>query len=397
MEHKPKHPDYKPHEADRLAVEIEKDARLIKKFGYRGSFILLFVAVFIVIGLAVYGLLAASSQNKVALNSQQAGASMLRPRPTITPFQLTVTATPQQVAPGSSYTLRASYKDGYGQILPYTGQLSYQLRFCPQAAPTNCQTSTGPWGTYTLTIDPTDPSKGMVTVNLPTNTAQGVYNASFMPLNGKNWTWSNELPVTVTSSSTPPPVASGNLVTNGDFEQPVLPNNVEGWDTIANGTPGLAWHVNWTNPAQHTAVCTTPRLEFQAGVNNWVSASGMRHAELDADCGTGADKGIVQDALVDISQTLTTQPGATYKVSFYFAPRPGTNNGDNILSVFFGGQRIARLTDDGTADYGTVAWRYYTYYVTPTTSQSEIRFSGRESYGDSLGIFLDNVKVERVQ
>jgi hypothetical protein len=63
------------HEADRLALEIEKDASLIKKFGYRGSFAVLFFSVFLLIGLALYGLLVVTTGGNVALKSEQADAA----------------------------------------------------------------------------------------------------------------------------------------------------------------------------------------------------------------------------------------------------------------------------------------------------------------------------------
>ncbi len=395
MKEKHHQSEYKPHEADRLAVELEKEATAIRRFGYKGSFAVLFVAAFLFIGLALYGILSLS-KGKTDVKSQQADASMLTTlngklaRPVASTKQLAVSITPSQTTPGGSYTLTAAYINEYGQNTPYNGLLNYQLRFCPISGGT-CQTSSGAWGDYTL-------SNGSVIVNLPSNTAQGIYNASFIPRTLAGFTWSNEASVTVASASVVnPPATTGNLVINGDFETPALPNNVEGWDTIPNGTPGLGWKLAWVNPSLHTITCNRLALEIQAGVNGWNSANGSRHAELDSDCGTGADKGIIYDALVDISQNLTTQAGKTYKVSFAFSARPGTDAGDNKLSVYFGGQRIANLSADGYSSTNNTEWQTYTYFVTATSSQSELKFSGKESQGDSLGIFIDNVKVERVQ
>ncbi len=367
---------------------------LVEKMSHRGSFAVLFVAAFLVVGLALYGLFAVmSKKDTVAINPQRSEAAP----PTRLGAKLNITVTPTQVAPGGSYVLRASYTDGLERLQPYLGKLNYNLRFCPTGG-TVCSTSTGPWGDYTLTPDPTNANVGMVIVNLPSNTAQGIYNASFTPIGLRTpyggWLWSDEVAITV--GATPAPVTTGNLILNGDFEQPNLPNNVEGWDTIAHGTPGLAWRVNWTNPAQHTLICTGPRLEIQAGVNGWAASSGERYAELDADCGTGADRGIVTDALVDISQTIATQVGGVYKVSFAFAARPNTNQSDNILSVYFGGQRIAQINNDG-GNFNNPEWHNYSYYVTATSSQTEVRFSGRDSNGDSYGIFVDGIDVRRIQ
>ncbi len=65
------------HEADRLAVEIEKDAALVKRFGYRGSFVILFVAVFLLIGISLYAALSAFTSRSLALQSQNADAAWL--------------------------------------------------------------------------------------------------------------------------------------------------------------------------------------------------------------------------------------------------------------------------------------------------------------------------------
>lgn len=387
-------PAYTPHEADKLAAEIEREAAAVRRFGYKGSFIVLFIAAFLFIGLAVYGIIALSSKKgAVAIQSQQADAGFNgKISRTATPAnkKLLVSISPSQTRPGDAYTLTASYLDELGRSIPYNGLLNYQLRFCPIGS-TACQTGSGPWGDYTLT-------NGSVLITLPTNTAQGTYNAAFMPRSMSGFVWSNEASITVSNTSaTPPPSPTGNLVANGDFNTPTLQNNVEGWDTVANGTAGLGWRVAWANPNMHTATCKIPALEIMEGVNGWNSASGNRHAELDSDCGTGADKGIIYDALVDISQTLSTQAGATYKVSFAFSARPGTASEDNRLSVYFGGQRIANLSADGYSSTNNTEWGNYSYFVTATSSQTELRFSGKDSQGDSLGIFIDNVKVERLQ
>ena len=89
------------------------------------------------------------------------------------------------MAPGGSYTLTATYYNDVGQLVKYNGKLNYQLRFCQLNNSSSCQTSTGAWGDYTL-------NNGQVVISLPSNTAQGIYNASFMPVGLSGFNWSNE-------------------------------------------------------------------------------------------------------------------------------------------------------------------------------------------------------------
>ena len=70
------HPAIPAHEADKLAVEIERDAAIIKRFGYKGSFVVLCVAAFLLIFLALYGFISIAKHRGVSnIESQQADAA----------------------------------------------------------------------------------------------------------------------------------------------------------------------------------------------------------------------------------------------------------------------------------------------------------------------------------
>jgi hypothetical protein len=97
MENLHKHDNPPAHEADRLAVEIEKDASLIKKFGYKGSFVVLFTALFMLIVVILYGVLSFANKGPVALQSQNADAAFSwtnRGAPTTISGYKTTPATP---------------------------------------------------------------------------------------------------------------------------------------------------------------------------------------------------------------------------------------------------------------------------------------------------------------
>ncbi len=119
-------------------------------------------------------------------------------------LKLDVAISPAVVAPGGSYTLTATYVDAYGANQKYSGLLDVQLRLCEIANPSSCQSSTGPWGDYTL-------SNGSILINLPTTIGEGIYNASFIPRAQTGWTWSNEASVTVKAPVVTPPTGGQKI------------------------------------------------------------------------------------------------------------------------------------------------------------------------------------------
>ena len=119
-------------------------------------------------------------------------------------LKLDVSFSPTIVAPGGSYTLSATYVDANGTTQKYSGLLDVQLRLCQIANPTSCQSSTGPWGDYTL-------NNGSVVVNLPTTIGEGIYNASFIPRGQTGWAWSNEASITVQAATVTPPTGGQKI------------------------------------------------------------------------------------------------------------------------------------------------------------------------------------------
>lgn len=177
------------------------------------------------------------------------------------------------------------------------------------------------------------------------------------------------------------------LIENGSFEEPVVTHNA-GWDVFPSGTTGLAWLVEWVsgivgpNPAL---------LEFHAGVNSWNPDDGEQYAELDGDTEgpDGSTNG--EEASTRISQIIPTVPGETYAVSFAFSPRPGEDENENVLKVFWNGSEEDEVSADGTSN-GNTHWETYTYAFEADSWSTELAFEDA-GVSNSLGTFIDNVSV----
>ncbi|MBK9062975.1 MAG: DUF642 domain-containing protein [Acidobacteria bacterium] len=182
--------------------------------------------------------------------------------------------------------------------------------------------------------------------------------------------------VQVTDSSTPTPrvatralsiqVAAAsnlNIVTNGDFEDPVVPSGsfrtfafISGWTST---TPGCGIEIQ-----NHTA--GSPK-----------AGNGDQFIELDSDCSS------------TIAQTLPTVAGATYRIQFDYSARPGV--ADNGVQVRWNGAVVADLAASGTGHADT-QWTTYSYTVIATGSSTTLSFADT-SVSDSLGGYIDNVRV----
>jgi hypothetical protein len=112
------------------------------------------------------------------------------------------------------------------------------------------------------------------------------------------------------------PGSTTNLVLNGGFETPAIPNHSF---SLFNAIPG------WNLARGHS-------IEVQHNIAGTAS-EGSQFVELDS------------DASSTIYQDLATAPGQTYVLSFAFSPRP--NIADNHLQVLWGNTEIANLTASG--------------------------------------------------
>jgi cysteine-rich repeat protein len=180
------------------------------------------------------------------------------------------------------------------------------------------------------------------------------------------------------------------LVLNGDFESPVVVASQK-WD-IFNTSQLSSWIVEWaTNEPSYQG---TPRpvnayLELQRGVNGWLPQGDEQHAELDSDWDGPSGSLNNEPASTRIYQDISTVPGQNYNISFYFSPRPGTDNTENKLEFSWNGDIKDTLT--GTGGSNTI-WNQHTYEFTATGSTTRLQFTDK-GIPNSLGTFLDTVSV----
>jgi hypothetical protein len=151
-----------------------------------------------------------------------------------------------------------------------------------------------------------------------------------------------------------------NLLTNGSFESPdVAPGTAELFESI----PG------WDNTG---GFCP---IEVQDNCCGSPS-DGAQHLELDSD-----------NCQSSISQTVATQPGAKYVLSFDFSPRPGVF--DNRVIVSWNGSVVFDLIEISPPG-GDVDWQHHSAVVTATGSTSTVELAGADA-ADGVGSYLDNL------
>lgn len=183
--------------------------------------------------------------------------------------------------------------------------------------------------------------------------------------------------------------SAANLVVNGSFENPDVPENdwryFGGQQNIGSsdqryGGPTVA---GWTN------INDTSTIEIR---DNRVGKAqdGDQFAEIDSHAyDRNEDVGFFQDIMTDI--------GKKYKLSFYYGPRQGyNNNGDNLLNVSFGDglDSIDQLLDAGVSGVNP-AWQLFEGYITASDTTTKLQFD-LAGIPNTLGANIDNVKVTAV-
>lgn len=155
-----------------------------------------------------------------------------------------------------------------------------------------------------------------------------------------------------------------NLLTNASFEEPVADANTHAgglWEIFSSV---LGWTIS------------SDGLEIWNGLFGGAS-TGMQNAELDGNQNT------------NISQTITTIPGATYELKFDFSARP--NVVDNAITAKVDGVDIASATADGTG-LTTTSWQTITQSFVATTTTTQVQFIDN-GVSNSYGSLIDNTAV----
>lgn len=186
------------------------------------------------------------------------------------------------------------------------------------------------------------------------------------------------------------PTCTPGVVTipNGDFETPLVESS-NGWELFNQSQVG--WTVNWVSPeegAPDPAFLELHKSGAISGQPGYITPYGEQYAELDTDYGYGEN----EQASVSISQKVTTVVGASYTLSYSYSYRPGI--ADNHLLVKVDGNTLGDHSTDGTGQTIT-NWQNGSINFTATSIETTIEFVDA-SNPDSLGTFLDNVKLELI-
>lgn len=168
---------------------------------------------------------------------------------------------------------------------------------------------------------------------------------------------------------------SVNLLSNGSFEEPVV-GDAKKWEAIMNP---LGW------VAETVAGAISTALEFHRGWSGNVAHDGFQYVELD---GSEPSR---------ITQSVTTEDGAKYKLWWSFAPRQNTSADENKLSVQVNGTQVATEgpTAGGALPVAGDDWIRNSYEFTADSISTEIAFADaglKDASGQvNVGTLLDHV------
>ena len=166
-----------------------------------------------------------------------------------------------------------------------------------------------------------------------------------------------------------------DLVVNGSFEEPQIPqlpgdpftNKFRYFpDSELGSLPGWSSVVENRPIEIQTNACCTP-------------FDGTQHVEIDSD-GNGR-----------ILQILSTNKGADYQLSYAYSPQVARPKETNRINVYWDGQRIETLAEDGGLE--DTIWQVRTVDVQAGGNQSALEFeaAGRS---DQVGGLIDAVKLQ---
>ncbi len=164
-----------------------------------------------------------------------------------------------------------------------------------------------------------------------------------------------------------------NLIVNGGFEDPSLPNN--SWQVYPDGIPG--WEASDAGiEVQHNA----------AGASHLSN----QHVELDSH-GSGSSSAM--------EQVIDTVPGQKYRLIFWHSPRPNNGPADDnavelkLLVTSTSGNILNEVIGNPSLSNSGTVWTEYVRDFVALDSETTIGFSDAGSEADTLGGYLDDVSV----
>jgi len=169
-------------------------------------------------------------------------------------------------------------------------------------------------------------------------------------------------------------VAAANIVTNGGLEP--LPGDT--FRTVLPGSSYAGWNSVGGGDVEFDAFYFSPKAEGSGCVDlNGVAYQGA------------------------ISQTLTTVPGALYRLRFAMSGNPGlpgeNKRGDKTMTVSWGSTNVGSFVFKHlqTDAQWSMRWEYHEVLVYGT-GQDELRFSSMTSAYNDAGPVIDDVSVTAV-
>lgn len=178
--------------------------------------------------------------------------------------------------------------------------------------------------------------------------------------------------------------SSENLIVNGSFELPVT-RAVSSTTNISN--PQFGWEVTYTTlRAKGVAESQPAALELLSGFKDWESYDGAQFARLDVADVKARSK--LQRSLVTIAQDVPTQ-NKLYSLCFWYAPQPGTDAEDNVMTVRWNGEVVREISASGLEDEEPV-WQQSCLDVQGADLASRLEFVG-EGTENGRGNLLDQV------
>ncbi len=166
------------------------------------------------------------------------------------------------------------------------------------------------------------------------------------------------------------PTALGSIVTNGDFEEPVITapfRVVPAGDDFITG-----WTVTAPAAGQGVDVVNGPAQ----GTNQWVN-TGNQSIDMAGTPGRGT-----------IHQDLVTVPGNVYRLSFWVSSNGGGNGAG--LTIEWDGTPVQTI---GAPSLGS--WSEHIYEVEASGAVTRLAFVGNVD-GNSGGTLLDTVTVDEI-
>lgn len=167
-----------------------------------------------------------------------------------------------------------------------------------------------------------------------------------------------------------------NLVANGDFEANAL--NAGQWKVFAaasNSSTGT------TTPLQGWTLASGSGIELRNQVAG-AAQHGSQFVELDSYGNSSMSQAFDALAL-----------GASYELSFWYAPRAGVRQDSNGLQVFWNGQALsAHAIETAGVAADARGWTPYSFDVVAASGINTLTFAA-VGPSDSLGGSLDNVSL----